>query len=167
MTVHVFYELAAGVGMPLASWTGPRRAASLWATGSALAFRAAGRQPAKRDGAFALLNGFYLAAVLAHFAGWPSTRRAGMPWLTECEGLTGRAVQPYNAILYASGVTALTGLLTENRRGRRRGALAAVALVPLAMWGQHHEFARLQGQARQQPAWWNRRLAQQPPRRAI
>ena len=154
---HVFYELAAGVGMPFASWVGPRAAATLWSTGTVVAFREAGRQPRSHDPAFAALNATFLSAVIAHFAGWPRTRIAGLPWLTECEGLTGPVIAPYNVILYISGVAALGGL-AENQRGRVLAVLVPVVLVPVLVSGQRWEFSRLRAQARRQPGWWNRRL---------
>src|SRR5215210_2464504 len=91
-TGHVFYELAAGVGMPFASVIGPAPAATLFGLGGVVAFREAGRQPRSRDTTFAVLNGFLLSAVLGHFSSWPRTRRGGLPWLTECEGLSGRLI---------------------------------------------------------------------------
>jgi len=156
---HVFYELGAGVGMPFASRLGPAPAATVWALSSAAAFREAGRQPPSRDPAFAVLNGMFLAAVIAHFAAWPRTRRAGLPWLTECEGLRGREMVPYNLILYQSGLSAMAALVLENRRSRVWGALVPVVLVPLLMSDQHREYGRLRSQARRRPRWWNRRLA--------
>lgn len=154
---HVFYELAAGVAMPLASLVGPGPAAAFVGAGSAVAFREAGRQPRSRDAAFAVLNGMFLSAVIAHFASWPRTRVAGLPWLTECQGLTGRLMPPYNAILYASGVAALGGLL-ENRRGALWGTAVPAAMVPFLMFEAPREYARLRAQARRRPRWWNRRL---------
>lgn len=154
---HVFYELAAGVGMPFASRVGPRPAAALWGAGTALALSEAGRRPSSHDGVFLALDATYLAAVLAHFAAWPRTRVLGLPWLTECEGLTGSAIRPYNAILYASAVTALGGLL-ENRRGIGPGAAVPLLLVPALMRLQHDEVSRLREQAQRDPGWWNRRL---------
>jgi hypothetical protein len=154
---HVFYELAAGVGMPLASRLGPRAAAVLWGAGTVVTFREAGRQPHSRDSAFVALNAAFLSAVIAHFAGWPRTRVVGLPWLTECEGLTGPVIAPYNVILYVSGAAALGGLV-ENKRGRVLGVAVPVVLVPLLIGGQRREFSRLRAQARRHPGWWNRRL---------
>jgi hypothetical protein len=159
IAAHVFYELAAGVGMPFASRLGPVPAAVCWGAGSAIAFRQAGRQPPSRDAAFAALNGGFLSAVIAHFAGWPRTKLAGLPWLTECEGLTGAPIQPYNVILHVSGVAAVGGL-AENRRGRVLGVVIAAVLVPWLIGEQHRELGRLRAQARRRPGWWNRRLAQ-------
>lgn len=154
---HVFYELGAGAAIPYASRLGPMPAATLYATGSASAFQAAGRLPASRDCAFSVLNGAFLSAVIGHFATWPHTTVAGLPWLVECEGLTGRLMPAYNAILYVSGFAAVGGLI-ENRRGGLWGVLVPTALVPLFMFETPREYARLQAQARRRPRWWNRRL---------
>jgi hypothetical protein len=156
---HVFFELAAGVGMPLASVIGPLRAAGLWATGSAVAWRAAATRPASADPVFAVGNGVALAAVLGHLSGWPRRRtRLGLPWLEDCEGL-GPALMPvYNSILYASAAAALGGILLENRSQRRYLAALPLLLVPLVSRTQHVEARRLAELARTRPAWWNRRL---------
>lgn len=155
---HVFYELASGVGMPLASRIGPVAAAALFGLGSGAAFREAGRQPPARDPAFSMLNGFYLSAVLAHFAGWPHRWSAGLPWLTECEGLTGAVLRPYNVILQVSGVAAVGGLLENSHVRRRWGVVVPLVLIPVLISEQHREYGRLLVQAQRRPGWWNRRL---------
>ena len=71
MGAHVFYELACGVGMPFASVAGPMPAVAGWATGTLLAFHAAGRGNGRHQAAFGFLNGLFLSAVLAHFIFWP------------------------------------------------------------------------------------------------
>jgi hypothetical protein len=156
-SAHVFYELAAGVGMPFASRVGPTSAAAFWGASTVIAVREAGRQPRSRDAAFAALNATLLSAVIAHFASWPRKRVAGLPWLTECEGLSGKVIQPYNVILYTSAVATIGGL-AENRHGRVLGVLLPAVLVPWLMSEQHREFSRLLAQARRHPGWWNRRL---------
>jgi hypothetical protein len=154
----VFYELAAGVGMPFASRVGPTPAAAFWGACTVIAVREAGRQARSRDAAFAALNAAFLSAVIAHLAGWPRKRVVVcLPWLTECEGLSGKVIQPYNAILYISAVAAIGGL-AENRHGRALGVLMPAVLVPWLMSAQHREFTRLLAQARRHPGWWNRRL---------
>jgi hypothetical protein len=157
---HVFYELAAGVGMPLASVIGPVPAAGLWATASAAALRAAGRRPSTNGGPWVgLMNGMGLASVLSHYTAWPSRRtRLGTPWLIECEGMGPDLMPAYNATLYVTAVGAVGGLVRESRGGRRAGLLLAAAAPPLLIAAQHWEFRRLQEQARQRPAWWNRQL---------
>jgi hypothetical protein len=161
IVAHVFYELAAGAAIPLASRFGPAAAATLFAGGGAVIVREAARQPTSRDVAFSAVNGVFLSAVLGHFASWPRTSLRGLPWLVECEGLTGPLMPTYNVILYVSGLAALGGLI-ENRRGGLWGAAVPVALVPLFIAETPREYARLRAQAGDRPRWWNRRLQQQP-----
>jgi hypothetical protein len=160
---HVLYELLAGVAMPFASRLGPGTAAAFWATSTVAAHHHAGRRPAARDDVFAALNGLYLSAVIAHFLGWPRTTRLGLPWLTECEGLTGPVIAPYNVVLQVSGVAAIGGLV-ETRRGAAWGALVLLLTVPWLLGEQRREFGRLVSQAREHPGWWNRRLRSQGAR---
>jgi hypothetical protein len=159
IAAHVFYELACGVAMPSASIVGAAPAAAGWVTGSVWLYRSAGRQPRSRDGLFAVVNGLYLAAVFAHFAYWPKSWRAGVPLLTECEGLRGQVITPYNMILYASGIAAVAGVY-ENRNLAK--AAMPIALVPILIGLQRWEFTRLRRQARTNPTWWNRRLQATP-----
>jgi hypothetical protein len=159
IAAHVFYELACGVAMPSASIVGPAPAAAGWVSGSAWLYRSAGRQPRSRDRLFAVVNGVYLAAVIAHFAYWPKRWRAGVPLLVECEGLRGRVIVPYNMILYASGIAAAGGVY-ENRN--LATAATPIVLVPILIGLQRWEFMRIRRHARRRPAWWNRRLQATP-----
>lgn len=154
------YELAAGVAVPLASRIGVGPAAALFGGATAAAYRQAGR----RDGAdavFCAVDGLALAAVLGHFSSWPRTRRYGLPWLEECEGLRGRVLQPYNLLLHASGLLAAAGLF-EHRRGRGWGLLAGAIALPLLRQQAPREYDRLLDQAARHPRWWNRRLQPDP-----
>ena len=157
VAAHVFYELGAGVAMPLASRLGPAAPAALVASGTAVVWREAGRRGGSADRVFAVLNGAFLSAALGHFTSWPRTSMAGLPWLTECEGLTGRLMPPYNLLLHASAAAAVAGLV-ENRRALGWGLLTPLALVPIFVREAPREYARLRVQARTHPAWWNRRL---------
>jgi hypothetical protein len=159
IAAHVFYELACGVAMPSASVVGAMPAAAGWATGTAAVYRSAGRRPRTDDGVFALVNGMYMAAVIAHFAAWPKRWRAGVPALSECEGLRGPVMTPYNAILYLSGIAAVGGVY-ENRNLAK--AATPILLVPMLIGVQHWEFTRLRRQASRRPSWWNRRLQAVP-----
>jgi hypothetical protein len=156
---HVFYELAAGVAMPFASRVGPLPMATVFASSTAWVFDHAGRRGQSADATFSLIDGVYLSAVLAHFASWPRTSVVGVPWLVECEGLTGRLMPPYNLILHLSGLAAVAGLV-ENRRGGWWGVLVPLALTPALMFETPREYDRLRTQARRRPRWWNRRLQQ-------
>ena len=153
---HVFYELAAGVSMPLASRLGISPAAVLYGTATAASYREAGRRPPSADPAFNALNGLYLGLVAGHALTWPR-RWAGVPWFRECEGLRGPVLTPYNLILQLSWMAAVGGIV-ENRRGRCWGALVPVLVVPVLARAAPREFDRLVEQARQRPRWWNRRL---------
>jgi hypothetical protein len=157
MGAHLYYELAAGVAMPLSSLAGPAPAAAVWATGTACSYAAAGRRDQRSDNAFGILNGLFLSAVAAHFIYWPKRWVGGVPYLVECEGLRGRVVAPYNGILYVSAVAAVAGLV-ENRRAGLRGGVLPLVVVPVLLRAQRAEFRRLKTQAHRDPAWWNRRL---------
>ncbi|MDT5219143.1 MAG: hypothetical protein QOF15_1248 [Mycobacterium sp.] len=104
------------------------------------------------------MNGMFLTAVLAHFIYWPKRWVVGVPNLTECEGLRGRVLLPYNVILYVSAVSAVAGLAENGRYAALRGAAVPLLGVPVLVHIQRIEFRRLRIQARRQPAWWNRRL---------
>jgi hypothetical protein len=156
---HVFFELAAGVGMPFASVVGPLPAAVVWASGSAALDRLAARPSGSGDRVLAVANGLGLAAVVGHLAGWPRRRtRVGLPWLVDCEGLGPQLMRWYNPVVHASGAAALGGLLWENRTAPRRLGWSMLAAVPLLVRLQHAEHRRLRTLARTRPGWWNRRL---------
>jgi hypothetical protein len=159
MAGHVFFELAAGVGMPLASVLGPAPAAAVWAAGAVTAIRLTGRgsciearhhptcaQSPSEERLSGLVNGLAVGAVLAHLSPWPERSAAGggIPWLAGCEGLGRDLLPAYNMTLYALGL------------------LMAVAVVPVFSAGRRWEFRRLRAQAQSQPAWWNRRLRNPP-----
>jgi hypothetical protein len=158
---HVFFELAAGVGLPGASVLGPAPAALLWTAATVRMQRAAGSPAA--DAGMAVANATGLAAALAHQAGWPRRwTQVGLPWLTDCEGLGPELMRWYNPVVHLGGAASLLALLTENRDAPRRLLLLPPVLVPLLVRLQHAEHERLKELARRRPAWWNRRL--QPPR---
>jgi hypothetical protein len=138
---HVFYELAAGVSMPLASRLGIAPTAVLYGTATAASYREAGRRPPSADPAFNALNGLYLGLVAGHALTWPR-RWAGVPWFRECEGLRGPVLTPYNLILQLSWMAAVGGIV-ENRRGRCWGALVPVLVVPVLARAAPREFDRL------------------------
>src|SRR3954453_6591947 len=105
---HLAYELVCGVGVPLASRFGVTAATTAYAVSSVAAYRAAGVLPSPAgDRRCAVANGLFASAVITHFTSWPRTTRAGLPWLTECEGIEGRLIGPYNVLLYVSAVAAV------------------------------------------------------------
>jgi hypothetical protein len=120
--------------VPLASRVGVTAATTGYAVASVVAYRAAGHLSAPvGDRRFAVTNGLFASAVIAHLTSWPKVIRAGLPWLTECEGLEGRLVGPYNALLYLSAVAAVGGAI-ENRRAWRWFVMTPVVVVPVLRW---------------------------------
>jgi hypothetical protein len=165
IAAHVFFELGAGVGMPLASFLGPVPTATLWAGYVSGVLRAAATRPVSADRAFTVINAVHLAAVIAHFLGWPAKwTRIGLPWLIDCEGLGPKLMLYYNPILHVSGAAAACALITENRSAPRTMApLVVMISVPVLILGQRGEFRRLVHRAHRAPRWWNRRLQQRTP----
>jgi hypothetical protein len=163
---HVFFELAAGVGMPFASLGGALPASAGWAAACGALWRTAGRSSPAADRVLAVADGMGLAAVAAHLAGWPRRRnRLGLPELADCEGLGPELMPLYNPILQVSALGALGGLSRENRAAPWWLGWTALSLVPVLIRVQHAEHRRLVARAGSRPRWWNRRL--QPPRRSI
>jgi hypothetical protein len=156
---HLTTELVAGVAVPLAPHLGVRAGVAAFVLPASAAFASAGRLASPRgDRVYAVTNGLFLAAVVAHYSSWPRTWRAGVPWLIECEGLEGPVMGPYNALLQVSGVAGVAGLL-ENRSQWRWGVATALGVAPVLRWATPREYTRLLGQAAERPRWWNRRLA--------
>jgi hypothetical protein len=156
---HVCFELAAGVGVPLASVIGPGPAAGLWAATTRMTLRGVGRP----EGAAlaGLVNGFGVAAMIAHFSAWPRRRtRLGLPWLEDCEGLGADLMPAYNTILYLTAAAAVGGLLRESTHRFALGIVLPMVAAPLLAAGQRWEYLRLRQQAQRRPTWWYRRLSQ-------
>jgi hypothetical protein len=159
MAGHVCLELAAGVGVPLASVIGPVPAALGFTVTTQAVWRRAGEPLAPVDGPLAFWNGLTLAASVAHLRAWPRRRsRAGLPVLVECEGLGERLMPVYNALIYTGGASAAVALTREVRPGARWPALAAISATPVLAVVQQVEHRRLREQARTRPGWWNRNL---------
>jgi len=164
MAGHLCYELLAGVGVPLAPRLGIPVSTSGYALASVAAYRAASRWAAPGgDRAFAATNGIFLSAVITHYTTWRRTRRWGLPWLLESEGIQGPLMGPYNLLLQGSAVSAVGGLV-ENRRGWPAALGAVSVALPVLRSTTPREYARLLDQAAANPAWWNRRLQQAPAR---
>jgi hypothetical protein len=162
---HLGYELAAGVALPLAPHVGVRAAAAAFGVPAAAAYLPAGRLGSPRgDRIYAVANGLFLAAVVGHYTSWPRVWHGGVPWLTECEGLTGPAIGPYNLLLQFSAVAGVAGLW-ENRSQWRWGVATAAVAAPVLRWVTPREYAEIVRQAQEQPRWWNRRVAGRRPSR--
>ena len=165
MAGHVAVELAAGVGLPMASVVGPVPAAAGFVVTTRAVWRRAGDASAPFDARLAFWNGLSLAAAMAHLGAWPRRRsRTGLPLLVECEGLGERFMPAYNALIYAGAASAVVALAREDRAGPRWPALAGVGATPLLAVLQRIEHRRLRELARTRPGWWNRALQPQGDR---
>ena len=95
-----------------------------------------------------------------HFLIWPWEVRRGLPVLTEAEGFRKEQLPAYNAVLYAWAVAGLLAILIETPRGAKKWAAAGfLATLPARASARHH-FVWLREQARSNPAWWNRAIAE-------
>lgn len=160
LAAHIWFELGAGVGAPLASVLGPRRAAAFWTVTTAGAWHEASRVSHVGDTFFAVTDAFAVAALVGHLRAWPTRRGlAGVPWLRDCEGLGPELMPVYNSILYVSAVAGGAALLRENAGARRWPIAVTLASVPVLSLVQRVEFRRLCRQALAEPSWWTRRLA--------
>jgi hypothetical protein len=157
---HHVFELAAGTGLVFQPYLGLGPAASLWSVSLPGWFTAAARGSKRWDGPLAFLAGLSIGGATVHFTLWPFETRRGLPMLIEAEGLREEQLPAYNAILYAWALAAAAALALETPRRARRFVLAgALAAVPLR-WSARHHFRWIKEQARTNPAWWNRALAE-------
>jgi hypothetical protein len=155
---HHGFELASGVGLVFQPQLGLPGALALWATALPGLATASARGSSRWDPPLAFANGAGLAGAAVHFTLWPWAVRAGVPMLTEAEGLSPAQLPAYNAVLWAWALAAVAALVTETPpRARRWFALGMLSGVPLRLSARHH-FSWAREQARVNPAWWNRGL---------
>jgi hypothetical protein len=161
--LHHCFELASGVGLVWQPELGLARAASLWSAQVIAWAGLAARAPKRADPVLAALAGASLAGVAVHFWLWPwKLGRAGVPTLTEAEGLSPWQLPAYNAVLCAWAVASAGSLAFELESGSRRYAIAGGALLPLFVVSARHHFEWLREQASVNPAWWNRGVSLLP-----
>ena len=154
---HHGFELTSGVGLVWQPELGLGPASALWGVQIPLWVALAARGGRRWDRLLAVLSGTALAGVFVHFLLWPWHRnRAGMPILTEAEGLDSRVLPAYNALLQAWGIACALSIIYEVRPGARRWSLVGLAAVPLLRRSAQHHFFWLAQEARNNPAWWNR-----------
>jgi hypothetical protein len=157
--LHHAFELAAGAGLVFQPYVGLRGATVMWSVVFPGWFVAAARGSARWDRPLAFLTGLSIGGAAVHFTLWPWEMRAGLPLLTEAEGLEPGQLPAYNVVLYGWALAAIAALAKETPRGARRWALAGMATaVPLRFSARHH-FTWIKQQGREHPAWWNRALA--------
>jgi hypothetical protein len=155
---HHAYEVNAGVGLVFQPFLGLPGSIAWWSTNLPALAWAAARGGERFDKPLAFAAGAGLGGALVHYSIWPWTLRAGVPVLTEAEGLSPSQLPAYNAILIAWMAAGALALLRETPKGARRWfALGVLNAIPLRLSAKHH-FAWAAEQARTNPSWWNRGL---------
>ena len=155
---HHGFELNAGVGLVFQPYLGLGGSVAYWATNLSFLFWAAARGGERFDKPLAFGNGAALGGMAVHFTIWPWKMRAGLPLLTEAEGLSTDQLPTYNAILWAWALASALAFLRETPKGARRWfVLGVLNALPLRASAKHH-FRWATEQARTNPAWWNRGL---------
>jgi len=153
---HHGFELRSGVGLVFEPFIGRRGAIALWTVqlpGWLLSALVSDDRRAER--LLALSNGMGLSGAIVHFVEWPWELRAGIPHLTEAEGLTAEQLPAYNAILHLWFASGLLAVLTETPTHARRWALLGVLLgEPLRRSARHH-FRWAREQAIKDPERWS------------
>ena len=156
---HHAFEMRSGVGLVFEPFLGRGGACAFWAVQlpawivGAWAGRGAGAEKW-----LALNNGMGLAGGLVHFAEWPWEKRAGVPYLTEAEGMTDERLDAYNTVLHLWIVAAALAVVLETPRHARRWALAGLLMgEPLRRSARHH-FKWAREQARREPGKWSAAL---------
>jgi hypothetical protein len=156
---HHGFELGSGVGLVFEPFLGRRGSLALWA--AALPAWIAGAcfgSSARMEKWLALNNGMGLSGGIVHFIEWPWEIRAGIPHLTEAEGMSHDRLPAYNAILHfwiAAGVLALA---VETPRHARTWAFVGLMMgEPLRRSAIHH-FKWARKQARKHPEKWSAAL---------
>ena len=154
---HHGFELASGVGLVWQPELGLAKAAARWSVVLASWAALAARGDRRVDALLAALVGASLAGVLVHFILWPWRRGpAGLPILTEAEGLSARQLPAYNAILWGWALSSAGSLALEVPPASRRWAFVGVASLPAFVVSARHHFRWVKDQAESNPAWWNR-----------
>jgi hypothetical protein len=155
---HHGFELNAGVGLVFQPYLGLGGSIAYWGANLPFLFWAAARGGERFDKPLAFGSGSALGGMLVHFTIWPWKTRAGLPLLTEAEGLSPEQLPAYNAILWAWALAAVLACWRETPKGARRWfVLGVVNALPLRASAKHH-FVWASEQARTNPAWWNRGL---------
>lgn len=157
---HHAFELGAGVGLVFQPQLGLAGSSVLWGAGlPAWAVVAARGRSTAWEWPLGFAAGMSLGGAALHYVLWPWVGRAGLPYLTQAEGLRDEQMPWYNAILYAWAAAAGAALVIETPK-RARAAAAVGFAVAMALRGSaRHHFEWVREQARARPAWWNRAVA--------
>ncbi len=162
---HHGFELTSGVGLVLQPELGLVPAGALWGAQIPLWITLAAKGGRRWDRLLAVWSGAALAGVAVHFVLWPWRRnKLGLPVLSEAEGLSPALLPAYSTLLHLWGVACVGSIALEVRPGHRRWSLVGLAALPLLRKSAAHHFAWLTQEAQRNPAWWNRGVADAPPR---
>ena len=156
---HHTFELAAGVGLVLQPELGLPGSLGLWGTVLPFGFVQSVRSDERWEQVLAWGRGAAVGGVATHFLLWPWRRKLGVfPWLTEAEGLRGRQIPVYNALLYLWGASAVGALVTETPKPSRKWAALGLASTLVFRKSAEYHFRWATDQAKTNPQWWNRGL---------
>ena len=154
---HHAFELGAGVGLVFQPELGLPGSLALWGAALPYGFVQAARSDDAMEGVLAFGRGAAVGGVVTHFLLWPWRRRFGIfPWLDEAEGLRGRQLPAYNALLYLWGLSAVAALAKETPRSSRRWAALGIAATLVFRKSAEYHFRWATEQAKVNPQWWNR-----------
>jgi hypothetical protein len=160
---HHAFEVRSGVGLVFEPFLGRAGSRAFWAT----------MLPAWIAGAFfgrgepiekwlALNNGAAFSGGLVHFIQWPWETRAGVPYLTEAEGMSEDRLPAYNTVLHFWIVAGALALALETPKHARKWALAGILMGELLRRSAIHHFKWAREQARENPDQWSAALREQP-----
>lgn len=156
---HHTFELGAGVGLVFQPELGLPGSLALWSTVLPFGFVQSARSDESFEAVLAFARGAGLGGVLVHFILWPWRRRLGVfPWLTEAEGLSGRQLPAYNAVLYLWAASAVAAMLKETPRRSLRWVVLGLTATVLFRKSAEYHFRWATEQAKVNPQWWNRGL---------
>jgi hypothetical protein len=159
---HHGFELSSGVGLVFEPFIGRRGAIALWGVQlPGWLLGAVSSDDQRVEKLLALSNGMGLSGAVVHFIEWPWERRAGIPYLTEAEGMGAERLPAYNTILHLWFASGALAVLTETPRHARRWALVGVLLGEPLRWSAIHHFRWAREQAMADPDRWSPMLRQQ------
>jgi hypothetical protein len=155
---HNAFELGAGAGLVFQRELGLPAAITTWSIVLPGIAALAKHNPARGEALLSWTAGASLAAVATHFTLWPWRFRLGVPYLTQAEGLSRRALPAYNTVLLIWAGTSLLAAVRDIPPGSRRWFLPGLmAVFPFRAHAERH-FTWICHQAQVNPSWWNRAI---------
>jgi hypothetical protein len=154
---HHSFELAQGIGLVSQPELGLVGAGALWGSQLPAWAGLAWNGGERWNKVLAVASGASLGGVVVHYHLWPwRFDRAGIPFLTEAEGMPSSAMGPYNILLRFWFVASMLSIVREVSPRDRKWVAVGLATTPLLVKSAKHHFVWLHEQAESNPAWWNR-----------